>query len=220
MLVSAASFSAAWRGGPLTRLERPQPFRVDARRTVPAAMLSAQGTYRLLRAPDFDLLEMPFAGEKYSFVVLLPDCNFDLARVMPDLKAGRLSAWLEDLDASQPRGVKVLLPAFEVAGPKMDLGRALANLGMAAAFCPAEADFSGLGGAKSLRLNAVAHEAYLRVDEKGALAAAATASVLVPRSPEDSVTVEVNRPFLFLIRDRASGAVLFLGRVKDPTRKP
>jgi serpin B len=202
-------------------LEEPRPFRIDARRSVKTPMLRKTGSLRLLRAIDFDVIELPLAGDKYTFTVVLPDATLSLGQIESDLKDAALAGWLDELDAMHPRQATVLLPPFEVKGARMDLAKALGDLGMTAAFDAADADFSGLAVKKSLRVSAVAHQAALRVDENGIEAAGAAASVVLPRQDlGEGVTVEVNRPFLFLLRDRASGAVLYLGRVTDPTKRP
>jgi serpin B len=91
-------------------------------------------------------------------------------------------------------------------------------MGMRRAFSAGEADFSGIDGRADLFLADVQHKAYVSVDEKGTEAAAATGAVLMPTAiPMPRLTFTVDHPFLFVIRDHRSGAVLFVGRVWDPT---
>ncbi len=86
------------------------------------------------------------------------------------------------------------------------------------AFDPALADFSGMTGSPDLFVSDILHEAFVAVDEKGTEAAAATAVVMDLRAlPADPAVLEIDRPFLFALRDRETGTVLFLGRVLDPT---
>jgi serpin B len=93
-----------------------------------------------------------------------------------------------------------------------------------AAFNPGAADFSSITGDKSLSISAAIHKAYIDVDENGTEAAAATAVVMVatamaPRNPPPPpIVFTADHPFLFLIRDNATGSILFLGRVTDPTK--
>lgn len=92
----------------------------------------------------------------------------------------------------------------------------LAQLGMADAFDPVLADFSGIDGTGDLVISKVVHKAAINVDEKGAEASAATAIVFAPPSgPNETITID--RPFLFAIRDLGTGLVAFVGRVMDPT---
>jgi serpin B len=81
-----------------------------------------------------------------------------------------------------------------------------------------EADFSGMTKEERLFISDVIHEAYIAVDEEGTEAAAATAVVMrATAMPMNPVELTIDRPFLFAIRDRETGALLFLGRVTDPT---
>ncbi|MHC5007500.1 MAG: serpin family protein, partial [Planctomycetota bacterium] len=93
----------------------------------------------------------------------------------------------------------------------------LAEMGMPAAFAGGTADFSGMNGRRyDLFISLVVHEAFIEVDEQGTEAAAAT-GVTMKRGGRP-LNFAVNHPFIFLIRDRETGSVLFLGRVVDPTR--
>lgn len=141
-------------------------------------------------------------------VVLLPDTDLD--RAEPELTD--LARLLPPPDKQR---VALSLPRFEVTG-EAELREPLEALGAATAFTP-DADFSALTP-EPLRISTVAHQAVLRVDESGLEGAAATASMMrltaVVREP-DPIDVVVDRPFLFLVRDRGSGAVHFLARVTD-----
>ena len=90
-------------------------------------------------------------------------------------------------------------------------------LGMQAAFEPGAADLSGMDGTKNLYISAIEHKAYISVDEKGTEAAAATAVVVgLTSMPAQTVDFKIDRPFLFYILDKQSGALLFMGRLVDP----
>jgi serpin B len=118
-----------------------------------------------------------------------------------------------------PRQVSLALPRFRVTSG-FALRPLLAALGMPLAFSP-EADFSGITTAQRLRIDQVAHKAYIDVNEEGTEAAAATAVIMKASArfmkPEPPVEMIVDRPFLFAITDMESGLPLFLGRVTDPT---
>jgi serpin B len=110
------------------------------------------------------------------------------------------------------------LPRFSY-GSSFDLEEKLTGLGMTDAFDPNIADFSGMTGGRDLFISRVLHQAFVAVDEEGTEAAAATAVIMGPTSimlPD--LTMTVNRPFLFVIRDLGTGQILFLGRVFDPTQ--
>ena len=105
------------------------------------------------------------------------------------------------------------MPKFTFS-TELDLGNLLRSLGMTGAFDPGHADFSGIDGRLDLFISSILHKAFISVDEKGTEAAAATAVIIGTTSfPVSQVTLTVDHPFLFLIRDRLTGLVLFLGKV-------
>jgi serpin B len=117
------------------------------------------------------------------------------------------------------RPVDLTLPRFKVE-TKSDLSPALAGMGMPLAFDASRADFSGITTQEQLYIESVVHQANIAVDEKGTEATAATAVVMAVASapaPIQPVTLHVDRPFLFAVRDTRTGAILFLGRVVDPS---
>jgi serpin B len=127
-----------------------------------------------------------------------------------------LSKWLE---GAQDRLVRVYLPKFEIES-QFSLSKVLKSMGMADAFSETTADFSGIATAQKLYISEVVHKAYVDVNEEGTEAAAATGVVIGVRSarpqPEEPVIFRADHPFVFAIRNRETGAVLFLGRVVDP----
>ncbi len=113
--------------------------------------------------------------------------------------------------------VALTMPKFEFESDFF-LGETLAAMGMPDAFLWGVADFSGMTGNHDLFIGDVIHKAFVSVDEAGTEAAAATA-VIMPTAmpPEELVEVVVDRPFIFLIRDIKTGAILFIGRIVDPS---
>jgi serpin B len=145
-------------------------------------------------------------------VVLLPDAG-EFEGFEGALDAGRVDAIVGDLSYRQ---VALTLPRFEVESD-FSLADALAAMGMAGAFSSG-ADFSGMTGDRDLFISEVVHKAFVSVDEAGTEAAAATAVVMRGLAlPEEPVEVTVDRPFIFLIRDIQTGAILFVGRIVDPS---
>jgi serpin B len=113
----------------------------------------------------------------------------------------------------EPATVKVRMPKFKFVS-RFELGHALTEMGMPLAFSE-KADFSGMSTTAGFRISNVIHQAYIDVNEEGTEAAAATA---VDDTRGGAMFV-ADRPFLFVIRDNRTGAILFLGRVVDPTAK-
>jgi serpin B len=150
-------------------------------------------------------------------VLALPPEGASLAVVEAGLDAGTLAGWMAALAPAQ---VTVDLPRLHLE-TKFGLAGTLAEMGMSTAFAPT-ADFSGMVTDDAvLRISHVVHKAYLDVDEKGTEAAAATGVVMLRESAfqpgHESKVFTADRPFMLVIRHRTSGAVLFLGRVADPS---
>jgi serpin B len=154
------------------------------------------------------LVELPYVGEELSMVVIVPDGErVAFESFEARLDAGRLGGLLWGLETSE---AEVVLPRFEFAFDA-HLNDALSALGMADAFDPDRANFEGMTDVE-VAIADVFHESYIAVDEAGTEAAAATAGSMDESAPP---RVVADRPFLFLIRDRSMGAILFLGRVGD-----
>lgn len=151
-------------------------------------------------------VELPYSGGALSMVVVMPN---DLAAFEAAFDAARLA---EVTSALNDGGIHLSIPKF-TARTHITLNDTLIALGMPSAFDPATADLSGMTGSTGLYISTVEHEAFIEVDEEGTRAAAATGAVIaVSHGP----TVTIDRPFLYVIRDRGAGTVLFVGRVLDP----
>jgi serpin B len=148
-------------------------------------------------------------------VILLPRAKDGLSAVEQSLNPSSLLEWLATLDFSKQRNIHVTLPRFKMTYA-VELTEALRQSGVAAAFDAREADFSGIDGKRDLHVSTVLHKAYVDVNEEGTEAAAATFGGMATLGVELSDEFKVDHPFLFLIRDNASGSILFLGRIADP----
>ncbi len=156
-----------------------------------------------------------------QLLVLLPDAKDGLAAMEAKLTSGILAA------SANPENLEVelYLPKFKMEPPVMALAKTLTSLGMASAFDKPQgsANFERMAPRKAdayLYISEVFHKTFLALDEKGTEAAAATAVVMVRATSvieePKPVAVRVDRPFLFAIQHRASGACIFIGRVTDP----
>jgi serpin B len=183
-------------------------------------MMHAGITLRIALAPGVQALEMPYKGNDTSMLVLLPTELDGLAALEQSLSTEKFDAWMAALS---PELVNVALPRFEVnpAAPVL-LADHLVALGMPLAFDRERADFSGIGKPadprERLHIDQVFHKAFVKVDEKGTEAAAATAVSMAAGAgaPPKMIDFTADHPFLFAIVDRASKMILFLGRVAEP----
>jgi serpin B len=165
--------------------------------------------------PGAQVLEMVYRGGTTSMVVVLPRAKDGLDAI----EAALCRQPSLDLDQGLATArVAVQLPRFSFTRA-LDLTGLLAAMGMPDAFDGAKADFSGMTGQEKLFVGAVLHKAFVAVDEKGTEAAAATALMMKGRRlpSGEPISFVADHPFLFLIRHRTTGAILFLGRVTDPT---
>jgi serpin B len=222
VLVNAIYFLGDWAAPFKMEATRPAPFSVSRtdRKSVPT--MHQTETLGFAEKDGVKVLELPYRGRGLALLVVLPDQVDGLEAVERSLTEPRLR---ELVAALVPQRVAVALPKFEVnPAQSLALADTLRTLGMAHAFDPAQADFTGMAPASGpgdrLYLGKVFHKAFVRVDEKGTEAAAATAAtmeVTSARPPEQRREFRADRPFLFCIRDTASGLILFLGRLTDPS---
>jgi serpin B len=143
----------------------------------------------------------------------LPDAG-TLDAFEPSLTRERLEAILARL---APGEISISLPRFEIDA-SLQLADHLSKMGMGIAFSD-EADFSGIDARHPLSINAVVHSAHVSVHEAGTEAAAATAVGMRFYSLRVTPLIHLDHPFLFLIRDSATGTILFVGRVEDPSAR-
>lgn len=213
-LVNAIYFKADWLS----------PFKADSTRDAPFHLLDGsevdvptmnQDTFIPYAKRDgWQAIELTYQGETAAMNIIVPD-EGRFEEVESSLDAETVSTILESL---QPTSVQLALPKFKFES-EFDLGDQLAGLGMTDAFDPDQADFSGMTEGSDLYISAVLHKAFVAVDEKGTEAAAATAVLIEATSARLSdVTLTIDRPFIFLIRDIPTGQILFLGRVLNPAQ--
>jgi serpin B len=208
VLTNAIYFSAAW-AEPFEASETTdRPFFIGGDAQVVVPSLHQRAGHGYAEGNGYRVAELPYDGHQLSMVVIEPD---DLAA----FEAGLTGPRLQEIAASvQGYELDLTLPKFRFAAP-LELKPILQELGMVDAFTEA-ADFSRIDGTGGLQITDVVHQGFVGIDERGTEAAAATAVVIGPTSVPESATLVVDRPFVFFIRDRPTGAILFVGRVVDP----
>jgi serpin B len=215
VLVNAIYFKGQWRNKFDKRATRDEPFTTAAGKKVQAPLMHQTATLRHFAAPGLQVVELPYRNTTLAMDLVVPDEAGGLPAVEKQL--AHLPAWLAGLQPDDD--VQLTLPRFEVTLP-LTLAEPLMALGMKRAFAPETADFSGMARIdRPLFISAVLHKAFVRVDEEGSEAAAATAVVMSDAAVHVPPVVRADHPFLWLIRDTRSGAILFIGRVSDPTLK-
>jgi serpin B len=209
VLTNAIYFNAAWQS----------PFHEEATTigkfyklngSVDEARVMHQShSFGYAEGDGYQAVELPYSGGELSMVILLPESG-RFNEFESSLNAGQVADIISSIERGQ---VNLAMPKFEFES-SFGLNDALTDLGMTDAFDPMEADFSGMNGKRDLYITDVIHKAFVSVDEAGTEAAAATAVIVGTTSmPANPVDVTINRPFVFLIRDIQTGAILFVGRV-------
>lgn len=193
---------------------RDQDFKITSTNVVKTPMMymkNDKAQFNYADVGDLQILELPYKGDEVSMLVLLPTGNLDT--IEPSLTIEKLEEWKaqmkkEKLDA-------IYLPKFEF-DTKYFMKETLSAMGMPTAF--GNADFSGMNGTRSLFIDQVIHQAFVKVDEEGTEAAGATAVIIKEMAVLQRKVFNANRPFIFVIQEKSTGNILFLGRVVDPTK--
>ena len=220
VITNAIYFKGSW----VKQFDRNRTMDMDFRTgtgttvKVPMMQRTDEGAVFLYAENDnLQMLAMPYehsTGRRLSMVVLLPKSD-NLTGTEAALDAGSLAALQQ---SAETRRVMVYFPKFTL-NTRYSLPAVLAAMGMPTAFTPS-ADFSGMDGTKDLLISDVIHQAYVDVNEEGTEAAAATAVVMkmaaAPANPEPVPVFRADHPFIFIIRDDETGAILFMGRVVNP----
>ncbi len=223
VLVNAVYMKAPWEQAFPAHLTKPAPFQTGAGARVDVPTLNRTGRMGYQKGEGYAAVTVPYFGGQLQFLVIVPDDPTGLAAVEKKVTP----ALLAECSAIQAQDVTLYLPKLRLTPPSLKLSQALKGLGMRSAFDEpsGSANFDRMAPRKPddyLFISEVFHKAFLELDEKGTEAAAATAVVMAkatamrPEPKPEPVVVRVDRPFLFAVQHRASGACLFLGRVSDP----
>jgi len=214
VLTNAIYFDAAWESKFKKEATRAGKFTLLDGREVTGDMMRQFERFGYAEGEGYQAVELPYDGRELSLVVLLP-AEGGFTEFEHSLSGERVDAILKGIDS---REVRLTMPRFAYESA-LRLKEALSGMGMTDAFVLGLADLSGMDGTRDLFILDVVHKALVRVDEEGTEAAAATAVMVAgSEAPFDElIELTIDRPFIFLIRDINTGAILFLGRVLDPT---
>lgn len=212
VLTNAIWFQAAWHEEFPEGATRDDPFTLGDGTAVRVPTMHRQSHFAYAATDAWQCVALAFADSTLHCELIVPRDGHTLATAEAALLAG------EPMAALQGAKVDVSLPRFRIQS-RHRLREALLALGFRTIFDPASADFRGITTTEPLVVDNVVHECWIQVDERGAEAAAATATTMRAGSaarPETVHTFRADRPFAFLLRDRRTGLVLFVGRVDDP----
>jgi len=217
VVTNAIYFKGTWEWEFKKSKTNEQDFKITPTNIVKTPMMfmdNDKAKFNYADVGELQILELPYKGEEISMLILLPTEN--LAAIELSLTTEKLEEWKSQMNELKLDAI--YLPKFEF-DTKYFMKDILSAMGMPIAFRWPGADFSGMDGTQNLYIDKVIHQAYVEVDEKGTEAAAATAIMVGFGSAGPRNMFRADHPFIFIIQERETGNILFLGRVVDPTQK-
>jgi serpin B len=219
VLVNAIYFNGKWKYWFPKDSTRKAAFYKSDGNTPNADMMRKTTQYKYYEDDFLQSIEIPYTGDKVSLVVFLPKDRGGIDDIESKLDYSYYSKIVACFSRIRTQKVILSFPKFKTT-LSFELGKALSNMGMPVAFNQHLADFTGMSK-DSLYISKVIHKAFIDVSEEGTEAAAATAVVMkmsMSVAPRPIPVFNANHPFIFVIRDEATGAILFMGKIMDPTK--
>jgi serpin B len=188
-------------------------FNINSSRSVPTDFMHQKSNAGYYEDDEVQALELSYKGEKKSMIIILPKNTEGWRLVGRILTLDRLSLISKGMEVKE---VEMAIPKFTYDS-QFNLKETLVSLGMKEAFSD-DADFSGMTEANDLKIDEVIHKAFIEVSESGTEAAAATAVIMVLKSAleEQPIRFIANHPFIYLIIDKTTGGIIFMGRFVNP----
>jgi serpin B len=209
VLVNAIYFKASWDKGFDEKLTTSANFYPTPERAIAADFMKKEEVYQYRQDEGLQLVELPYCDSTISMLIFLPKDASAMQKAETLLQMeSTYTYWLSEM---KPTKVKLLLPKFKITS-EFELSEVLKKMGMPHPFSNS-ADLSGITGKNDLMIDKVIHKAFVEVSEQGTEAAASTAVVIRQKSAMILPEINVNRPFVFIIKDNKFGSILFMGRV-------
>lgn len=211
-LINATYFKGTWTWQFDPKDTQTAPFHLADGSTESMRFMKLDGTMPYRVTDRYQAVDLPYGGKAFSMTVVLPAAGVDLSEVVASLDD---AAWTDLTGGFLGTKGTLWLPRFQMSYERV-LNDDLKALGMVDAFDDALADFSPLSPAQGLFISNVLQKSWVAVDEKGTEAAAATSVEVGLTSAGGGFTMRVDRPFLFVLRERLSGTILFVGEIVAP----
>ena len=217
VLTNAIYFKGQWLHEFKKKNTKDMDFKITSDNIVTSSMMyyyDDKVSFNYAETNKMQILELPYKGEELSMIVFLPKEN-DMDVLETSLNVKKLGEFKSKLHKED---VIIYLPKFTFE-TKYSLPETLTSLGMKSAFVSQDADFSGMDGTKNLFIGDVIHQAFVEVNEEGTEAAAATAIVMEFKSAkqQEPKIFNADHPFMFIIQEKSTGTILFMGKVVEPT---
>jgi serpin B len=210
-LINAIYFNGTWTYEFDPAETEQAPFHRPDGSTVPVMLMAQQTDLEYVVTEHYQAVDLPYGGEAYSMTVVLPHEGVRIDSLIAELDE---SSWGSLLDGARVTGIELHLPRFKLEYEKV-LNDALKALGMETAFTGGAADFSRIAPGRELYISRVKQKTFVEVDEEGTEAAAVTVVETVVTSVPRPPVMRVDRPFVFAIRERYSGTIIFIGKIVD-----
>src|SRR5215207_286141 len=213
-LINAIYFNGAWTTRFDKSLTRADQFTTVAGTTAPVAMMRRTDTVRVAETADAQVVDLPYGGGAFSMTILLPKQGKSVGQLLSSLTA---ESWQSAVSGATARSVELQMPKFSLRWEAL-LNDPLQALGMRQAFEDGRADFSRMSSTAGNRLSIsrVKQKAFVDVHEEGTEAAAVTSVEIRVTCACGPQVIRIDRPFIFAIRERLSGTILFLGKIVRP----
>jgi len=229
VITNAIYFKGTWEWEFDKSDTRDKDFYITPENVVKTPMMhmdSDKATFNYADLEKLQILELPYKGDKISMLILLPKqgeaydyekgeeitYNYNLEDI--ELSSEKLNEYKSEMQETKLSAI--YLPKFKF-DTKYFMVSTLSEMGMPTAFSM-QADLSGIDGSQNLYIQNVIHQAFVQVDEKGTEAAAATSITIGFKSAMPSNVFTADHPFIFIIQEKETGNILFMGRMTDPTK--
>jgi serpin B len=212
-LLNAIYFKGTWQKEFNDENTKSLSFYTDDDSSIPVETMQRMDTLPYMANDLFSAIELPYGAGDFSMYVFLPEAGHALEEIVNKLDKEIWEHWMKSFQVTQ--GVDIKLPRFKYEYEIM-LNDVLTTMGMGIAFTGA-ADFTGINKLGDLLIDYVKHKSFIEVNEEGTEAAAVTIVAIERTSAgPEKVPFYVNRPFMYAITEKQTGAILFLGTVKNP----
>ncbi|MBP7460185.1 MAG: serpin family protein [Candidatus Delongbacteria bacterium] len=213
VLINALYFQGVWQYQFNPEHTEDNDFRIDSSHSIRVPMMTQSNLFLHWKTDEIEILDLPYGDGHFAMMILMPSLNSSLDRIIPSINWEQWDQWKKSLQSDSGT---VYLPRFK-AGYRSVLNDRLSRMGMPTAFIGGQADFSGIAPNRELYISRVIHQSDIRVNEEGTTAAAATVVEISEKCSNDPwFFMSINRPFLYVIHERQTGIILFIGTITQP----
>ncbi|NVO08838.1 MAG: serpin family protein [Bacteroidales bacterium] len=213
VLTNAVYFKADWK----TKFQKERTgdakFYVTPQKPIKCKMIGLKSKFNYFEDDKVQAIEIPYSGNNFSMLIILPQQDQNIDVLIKGINQDYLNSIINGLTE---QSISISIPKYKLS-TGYQLKKVLSDMGMPQPFSD-DADFSKMSSGNNLKISNVFHKAFIEVNEEGTETSAATAVVIAMKSIGIERTFIANRPYIFLIREKSSGLVLFMGRINDPTK--